>query len=694
MFRTKNFYTKNTFTIGIILLFILLIFRAISIYFKLPRPIYYSNLFNSNAFALSEINPSLGDFLINSFLLLLLVLFIYFRLKKVELEKYNMFIVNILLIILSLFSLALFINSILSIYVGSQYLFDLKLNFSLSDWTFKIAVILVFIINASIYLFIQNLVVSGFRKIDLSKTMLATFILSIIFLSSLLIYFFEFSILFLLLNLAYCFIIFRLNYQLSINKYSYKLLVYLGVTALFCSIYSTIIDYKQSLNSEFLKKQQFGKSKLEDNDKMGEFLIEIADESIKNSDPIKKNLGERAINFDLIDKEVKNVHLKNWFDKYEIKIYYYDVNGKNLKNRFADSYEIKWNNYLTKGENTIIDNLIFIPGDQYSNTKKYLNRIRLTTNNNSQITLLILLEGIKKNSEIDKFMGVNPGKNLKYNFYVFSNIDTDDVGSLNNDYQKGNVKNLLLNPEIYNKVLTINGINYAAFRNPAGESVLVFSSEKLFSEIFIDFLFLFTILLIVFILGLLLVAIFRNTKIFEQSYSSKIQAYFGLIFFVPFLISIVLIFQVINKSSKEKEKINTEALVNKITNEFLKLTEIAPLNIKNKYFWEDEIVDLKAKFNSDLHIYNLDGIFLSGSGFIKKSLSKNTISAIDLASKNANNLLFEKDGSIYKYILNKNGRKLGIFAIPNFLFASSESNEIHNLLRSIFSTFALLFLLF
>jgi hypothetical protein len=168
----KLFQTKKSFQFCLLLIVVLLILRGISIYFKFPNILYKTDLFNSNSFALSDINPSLGDFLVNTFCHLIIIILIYYELKKVDLKKYNVLIINILLIFMSLSSLLFFQRAILSIYIGSQNLLDFKLNFSSFDYTFKIATILVLILNSTIYLFIQNLSILSFRRILQSKIFL------------------------------------------------------------------------------------------------------------------------------------------------------------------------------------------------------------------------------------------------------------------------------------------------------------------------------------------------------------------------------------------------------------------------------------------------------------------------------------------------------------------------------------------
>ena len=276
------------------------------LFFRMPSVLYKSDLFNPNSFALSEINPSLGDFLLNSVFCLIIVSILFLLLRKIDFIIDSNRLVFSMLLLIGLGSLILFYVSVLDIYLGSQYLLDLKLAPSSISWSFKIVGLLIFIIQSALYLIIQYFCYNSFEKLNLTKSdyRIGLVLISLV---SFILGFFQIVPGYLMLgHIVYWFFILFFDLKISANQYHFKSTVSVVVSAIFCAFLATYVTYTQEIYSDFAKKQQFAKSILDEGDSMSEFLIEIANESIKNSPKIKNWVSEEPLNFDLVDAEIKS----------------------------------------------------------------------------------------------------------------------------------------------------------------------------------------------------------------------------------------------------------------------------------------------------------------------------------------------------------------------------------------------------
>ncbi|MES2797161.1 MAG: hypothetical protein V4683_14415, partial [Bacteroidota bacterium] len=671
----------------------------------MPSIFYKSDLFNPNNFALSEINPSLGDFLLNSTFCLIVVSILFWLTDKIDLQKYNNRLIISILLLLSLGSLLLFYVSILDIYLGSQYLLDLKLAIPSISWSFKIVGLLIFLIQSTLYLTIQYFCFNSFKKLNLTKSDYRFGVLLIGFIGIILVFYQIIPIYLLAGHIIYGFFILYFDLIISIKQYHFKSTISLVISAIFCSYLATYINYSQEIYSDFVKKQQFAKLKMDEGDSMSEFLIEIANESIRNSPKIKFWMSEDLINFDEVDAEIKSNHLKNWFDKYEINISYYNEKGENLKNKWGKGLESQWKYFVENGQNTLIENLLLINSESLNNTLEYVHRLKIEKAGGSSITLLIIFNRLENDAFSSKNLESIRQSSKELEFVKFSNnqIENDDFGKGDLDIELE--KKLINNPDIYNKSLIINGFAYTALKNQKGQSVLVFSPLNLESELFRTFTFLFSLLVISFFILLILVTYSNSRHLFDQSYSTKIQVYFGMAFLFPLLVSMILIFNIIDKSHTKKETLQLKTIAENINSEILKSALLAKLNVSNKYFWEEEIRKLKSNYEVGFCLYSLDTELIAttnntlkiDSGFVKLLKSRFQSQIFEKRTKFFFEIYMNKiDGLnlFYQPISNRSLGVIGILVIPYRPIFSLENNETNELFGSILSTFTLIFFLF
>jgi two-component system, NtrC family, nitrogen regulation sensor histidine kinase NtrY len=670
-------------------------------YYKFPSILYKTNLFNPNHFAVSNISPSLGEYLINSIFALLIVSTAFYQLKNLNFERLNLKIISVIVILISFLSLYIFSNAILQIYSGSQYLLDLKLNASAIGSEFKIASLAVFIIQSLIYLIIQYYCFRNIKLHNWGKKEFIFGVLILIIICLISAYFQLISIFLLLSHLLYLAIIIFFNLKISLNKYHYKATIFIVISAIFCSFVGTYTHYTQELISDFTKKQQFAKTKLDENDPMGEFLIEIANESIKNSLPIKSLLTQPSINFDLVDTEIKK-HLKNWFDKYHIDVYYYGKSGENLKNVNTKLLEKEWGFYVENGNKTLIENLYLIASGQLDKTKKYVYRTKIDLKNNEKIEIIIVFNSFADRSGVSNGNQVIAKSEIDYEYKIFQKNALET--KLNQAYSTPDAfeKKLLNDKNIFDKVLIINNIAYSALRINNGKTILVFSEVSPKSDIFRTFSFLFIIQILTFITGLIIISYFFGENNFNESYATRIQIYFGLAFLIPLFITLVVVFNLISKSHFKSENIKYEKIAFDINKQISAASELYGINKGNKYIWHDLLHKIANDFDVNINLYSAKGQFISKVDFLENKIEKdeNEVLAKQIFQQKSSGSLNIKSQTkqnlylLYQPIYSKNGNAIAFFSLPFYPTNSFENNETNELFGSILGTFAVIFLLF
>jgi two-component system, NtrC family, nitrogen regulation sensor histidine kinase NtrY len=669
--------------------------RAVMLYFKWPNFLYETELFNANYFGLSYFTPSLGDFFANSLCLLLVVIVLYKWLIDNNIFVSNNLIISALLLFFSYLSLYIFQENILNVFKGSQYLMDFSLAISEAGISFKIAILGIFLFVSFFYILVQYFCIQQFSSQFSDRKHRLILLFSLVLISLLAWLLGIFPICILGGHIFFWIVVSIFDLSISIKNYQVTTTIFLVMASIVCSYLATYISYTQQSEVDYLQKQEFGKSKLENNDPIAEFLIAQASQNIKSSPKVLNFISQVSINFDSLDHEIIENNFSNWFDEYDISINYFDEFGKNLKNKYAKPMEEHWGLQLIDAQKTLAENTYFVENGQSFASKKYIHRLKLLSNIGKPFTLFFTLKS--KKLLPSKTNNSLLATNTKNSYLLLGQ------NQLNNTIDKGrNIfeKTLLNDKKIFDKLLIINDVVYAAVKDQSGRIALVYSpKEGLMASFFSNFSFLFLLLFLLSVTIVLGYGFVQKKYVFNETFAAKIQLYFGLAFLAPLFLTLLLIFNSIRKTFVENQHQKFLNLSLSIKDKLESNNINLPINIKNKYFWYDEISKIENQYGIDLIVYDVAGqIVASTTGFQNyDAIQQQALSKTNrLQVENAQHIIISA-GKIVKYFLpltNYLGKKYGYIELLFFKENSLENAETRELFGSILAIFAFIILLF
>jgi signal transduction histidine kinase len=708
---------------GILLLISYLsVLRWYMVEFNLPYNLVEADLFDSKYYASSIINQSLGDLLLNLASLVLCVWFLarYFFKSATYfwLIKQKWFVqTGISTITIGAGYLLTYLPYLLfrNVYLHSQIPADISRSLDFSGLRFT--VIVCFILIGLIYFFLMHFICYGIQRfypsprktllIWLSGTALfiiVTFVIGIFDYTLFLISFINFGVL--------------LFFQLpaTLYRFRYTTSLYLFLVALVCASAGayTIFQMEQYRRNE--AKTDYGLQWLAENDYEAEFLLNETVKSIAQDNFIKIKLGGVLPNTDLVEQKIRRSHLQPYFNKYSINILIFNDKGLSLKSSETVSYQdftssFQKDVYKTSYPAVFFDKEYARNGDvvkEYAAFAPIMNDTTLTgyviinlkqkklTSNNVYPELLV-----DKNS-------LKLLENQQFSFAIFRK-DKPEFSSGNFNYQSRFPISLLQKPEILTEGITLNGYHHLLVRSSNfakdAQQIVVTSPRYPLSYLFANFSFLFLILVIVTIGIIIFQGVFRRSSQETGSFSTKIQLYLNVAFFLPLLLVSLIMLSRISQANRQT-----------LANDYIKKARSVSENIADyldRYYegdipkdtLTDQLTQLASYSEADINLFDKNGsLILSDQPLIysKNILSSfiNPVALVEIAERNNKELMVEESvgnlryNSVYVGIKGNNSERLGIVSIPFFAAQAETEKQIIEVLATIMNIFTALFIVF
>ncbi len=287
--HARELYQKHKFVSSqLVLTGGLILIRALMLQVEFPSKFVDSQIFDAKYFAYSSLFPSIGDFVFNLLVVLMVVFLLYSTIlhsdfyknfSKISTNK-RIFITPFLIII-SFGSAVLFYVALQILYDNSQWEYDItqKIDFNFFEFFYLMMVLcLIFI-----FFFLNRLLLKLIFKLNnqFSKQVLWLFLCSL-FLSILIIeLFFKISVLVIILQATYLFVVYFHQLFVQFQRFRYGIYVYLILTSITCAGIGAIVIFKKSQQNEFLNKERFAEQLVFHRDYQGEFLLGELSEEIE-----------------------------------------------------------------------------------------------------------------------------------------------------------------------------------------------------------------------------------------------------------------------------------------------------------------------------------------------------------------------------------------------------------------------------
>lgn len=611
---------NHQFDLAILLLFILVVtLRFIFLLLDLPWIFLNQEAFNPGFYNGSFLSPTLGDTVLNGLFLMLflapLALF-YFRttffLQLYKTKPFVKSVISVLLVMWMMGTTHFFASQIENIYEKSMY--NLGYSMNLGYGKFKLLSFIYYFFVLGNFFLVSHIAVNIFLKLQ-PRTKFGFFHWLYGFLAGIIFFYFfvGFEWAFILSGCYYWIV-----YFFKLSRYFYTLrfqtLLYFILAAFCFALISVKIVESQERKKSILDKTNFGKRYLAENDFLGEGLMDIFKNTVKNDKVIVASFNRKDLAYESIIQHVKDDLLDIYFDKYDVEVKVFDASGKALNPNSSSENINELKKIVEKDKfKTELPNLFFINETSNNFIKQYIS-FNDICDGPIKIGTVVLDLKLKDNDAtkvypellMDKRFVQNP-ESKNYSYAVFNNNNSLIYNSGSFNYLMFFPLNELNGLEIYKSEKIIQGYSHFALNGQKGKKIIVSEPINYWKNLFSNFSFLFLISILGILALLGVFAILNGFKSFAMNFSTKIQLYLNAAFLVPLFILIILTASVVRTtliSIQEKSIIdNTKNITNTLQ---YQLENLAAAKISRKFF-ENEMIELARNTKVDINIFDNNG---------------------------------------------------------------------------------------
>ena len=524
--------------------------RIMMLYFQFPIEYNYLPLFDSKFYASSLLNPSLGDMFINMVLLINISVFLWIYVPNrnivriLQKEGFTRNVLTIVAVLLQLFILYFIFKIVESLSTHSRWTMDVTtgFNFSMFRWFSYVLYVMGVIILLLVTYFSQKIIFRYTRK-DLRKLTVyiligsSIFILSCVFVDA-------YVMVVCSIGIGFLYISYLLDIKTIFVELQYKTFVYILVIFVVSGLLGAIAINKVRLTREQINRDRFAEQLMQENDPMTEFFLQEASEKIRNDLFLKQRLSSPFGSKEIIEEKIRRIHLNNYLDKFDIRIFMFNSRGEPIASNSGNSYFQIQKNFAKDGYKTDYENIYFYNYEAPVVKKIYLGFIPLSLYN-STIGYIILDLRLKTiipyrvypRLLLDDILSLNYFED-QYDYALFREADLLNTSGNYNYESNFNLK-YLDGQKLFNTGLNEGNYRHFGFRTNNNKTYVISSPEYPWSYFFANFSFLFIILSFLLLLGLIGYVIYFNIKGRALNYIARIQLFLNLAFFIPlFVISI------------------------------------------------------------------------------------------------------------------------------------------------------------
>ncbi len=701
---------KNDRTFLIIISFVLIILRFISFHFRIPYSFYNSEIFSPLLYASSASLPSLGDLLLNS-ITILLILTLIFKTKANSPQSAvrSPQIIFYKLLVPSFWCFVMFAAFLGFIYIFRSLIFNSDIVFNFNN-----------ILNLTAYSFIGLAITSALiftyylliliivRKalIWLNNKEFILIILSNVLLFLIIYLIQRFSVLYLLVPLIIIITIWFLSKKT-------KRIFNLRITAIFILVFSVFITF---LLNEYNEIKERNTRKLlalklaEERDPTAEYLFGKIADKIKSDKVLKEYISRVSDNkVELQTKKyILNEYFKGYWKNYNIQITICECTDSLLiKPENANiNCSVFFNNVINLTcKPTTTDNLYYRQNE--SSTNSYIAHLITENPQTTEIYIEIDSKFIPRDLGYPKLL-IDRKLNITndYSNYAYSKYKNGELiyqfgryfySSTLDSIKKTTKEFTFVNSRKYNHLVYNADKTSTYVISSEKETFLIKISPFSYLIIFFSAFFLILILIINYPLSI-------NTK--ELSLQRRIQYSIILIVLLSFFFIGSVSVYYIDKSNKDR---NSEVLREKTHSILVEIENKLPSydlrlatsdHVMNEYI-SGVLMNLSNVFFTDINLYNQDGRLIATSrpkifeeGLISKNMNGSAFNKMYFENKT---MYMQKENigklefySSYMPVRNMHNKTIAYLNLPYFLRQSENKNEISTFLTTFINIYIIL----
>jgi len=694
--------------------------RFMMLLFDFPGNVWDTGLFSSVNFASSSINPSLGDMLLNTIIVLLLGLFVSRYLAKgnitrwmiVHQEKWR-WLISLVLFVSCFFLLSFPHHVVQTIYHNSQITMDVTKTLSvgylrvISLFIYVISAFSMFFTFSALFRLLYQINKKSFAlfALYLASGVLTFIMLQVITNQHFMVTALSGTLLFLFL--------FKYAYFKNIDRWKYTTFLYIFTIAALASIIGAYGIYEFEIEREQENKEKFADNFLIRNDNLTEFYLDEVNSKVKRDLFITGRFSNPLLSKEAIAKKIRQKYLHSFFDKYDVEISLFSAGNDVLFGEpTLDEIIVLEDEEMAMLYATDYEGIFFINRSGGDVVRRYVDKIPIERRGLllGYVMLDLKLKTIIPNDVYFELLVDNrffqPFLGSDYSYAVFTNTEiTYSSGDFN--YGKLFPPGLLdAGSELFTDEVNHAGFTHIGMRDNEGRIIVVSSAKYPTAGLMTNFSFLFLIqIFILLLMGLALTAYLFYQKN-DLTYSARIQLFFNLSFFVPLLMVSFITLNTVNTSFREEVGHEHRKKANTISANIIDyLEEYQERSIDGDAF--DEYLTQAARFSdADVNMFDMRGHLISSSrpliyenNLISEYINPRAYAAI-VEEGESDWVVDEKVGKL-KYRSNyvavksfRSGEVKGILSVPFFeseLHLERQQIEVFSNIINIFTLVLILF---
>ncbi len=735
--QTELLRRKRRYGVGFVVLAgYLVLLRTVMLFFGVPFLFFENNLFNPRFYASSGMSPSLGDLLLNVLVLAILAFYwvnYYYRSQTLFYLWHRTLWMRLCLavacVIGSYVAFAGAFSELNNIYEKSQFTLDITLSIRFDG--LKVACLLVFIGISLVYFLVLHVLVSLFMRFTeivgpgywrgvgqgvgclLLGTVLALPVLGVFEMNPGPV---------ILLNLGYFLALFLSRLPRVLYTFRYQTSIYLFLAAFVCAVLTAYVVYVQEIRKDLVYKREYGARMVAENDELGEFLLNKARASIAaDLGIIRAFAADTLLLRERIQRQIKDVHLDKYFDKYDVEVFSFDRDGHSLDESLPGlSITSLVDRYQRPAYRTANADIFFLNEPNSKFVKQYVGFITIkraslpgVIDSLSRPLGHIVLD-LKLRSELpksiypdflvdDNFSRTPEARSFSYAIFNANGRMTYSTGGFN--YERKDSPPLVSNPAVFGDGISVGGFKHVGMRGRNGRMIVVSSPDYPLKNIFSNFSFLYLLLVLTVIGVILSYAVKYGFSRFSLNYSTRIQILLNVAFFLPLLLMVISILSVISANYVSNQDANYVSNTKNIAANFLPYLDELQRGKRSQASMEQELRKIARDADMDINLFNVNGRLVTTTrplmyegGHLSKYI--NPKAYIHLIEEKENQLLLNESlgsrqySTAYVGLKAYDGRLLGIQSVSYFYARDELDRQLVDVVASALSVFTALFLIF
>ncbi len=692
--------------------------RFLMLAFSFPFGIIDFDLFNARFFASSNLNPSLGDLLLNALSVFAVAYYLfryYYRFKIyryiLNTEGMGRQLLSFALILSSYFLLLMFYELMMNMQKHAQWILDITISIDFSF--FKLISLLVFTIGSLSYFMAVHIIFKTAIRLNKNNTkkMLLQFALATAVFVSLSLFIKWPFILLACITGTFFLVVYFLQLTNHFIRVSYFTFIYFFVAAMVTSTVGAYTIYKFDLIRNIADQENLATQILSDRDILGEYLLNETIAKTKADEFIAFTFTNLFSSKSSVKQKIKRKHLNGYLDKYDITINLFDQKGNPIENPgYVDNYFQLKNNYENEEEKTEYNAIFHY--EKTENEGGYIAFIPIkyskSDKNSGFITLNLSLKRIIPNSVypellVDQEFAISKTKEeYSYGLYVDKALqNTFGIFNVSNDFSKAD----LANDKLYDRGFRKGNNYYLGVKGEKNKVVVMSSKAYQGKDFMANFSFLFLLLVFSVLIVLIIYSIRFGVKGTDINLTTKIQMYLNFAFFLPLIIVSISTLSLLSSNYKDQREFRyfkkAEGLKEGVTN----LLERFHQNRIDQEELTENLKDIAKYAESDLNLFSNTGKLIAStqpliyeyellSGYLHPTAMSAFINGENRFILDESVGKLQYNTTFYGLKSSETARLTGILTIPFFDSENELDKQIITVLGNILIIFTIIFIAF